>query len=60
MVFKHFYRHLNITNGYLFFSASMGKMIVNLQRDARKEFKGSTARRTPHACIAIEQTIINL
>lgn len=35
----------------------MGKLIVNLQRDARKEFKGSTARRTPHACIVMKQII---
>lgn len=35
----------------------MGKLIVNLQRDARKEFKGSTARRTPQACIVMKQTI---
>lgn len=34
---------------YLLFSASLGKLIVNLQRDARNEFNGSTARRTPHA-----------
>ena len=27
-------------------------MIVNLQSDAKKEFKGSTAPSTPHACIA--------
>lgn len=25
--------------------------MVNLQSDARNEFKGSTARRTPHACM---------
>jgi hypothetical protein len=34
---------------YLLFSASFGKLIVNLQSDARKEFKGSTAWSTPHA-----------
>lgn len=34
---------------YLLFSASFGKLIVNLQVDARKEFKGSTAWSTPHA-----------
>lgn len=35
---------------YLFFSTSLGKLIVNLQREARNEFNGSTAWRTPHAC----------
>ena len=28
---------------YLLLSISFGKLMVNLQRDARKEFKGSTA-----------------
>ena len=28
---------------YLLLSTSFGKLMVNLQRDARKEFKGSTA-----------------
>lgn len=37
------------TNIYLFFSPSFGLLIVNLQSDARKEFKGSIARRTPQA-----------
>jgi hypothetical protein len=34
---------------YLFLSPSFGLLIVNLQSDARKEFKGSIARRTPQA-----------
>lgn len=34
---------------YLFFSPSFGLLIVNLQSDAKKEFKGSIARRTPQA-----------
>jgi hypothetical protein len=34
---------------YLFFSPSLGLLIVNLQSDARKEFNGSIARRTPQA-----------
>jgi hypothetical protein len=37
------------TVAYLFFSPSFGLLIVNLQSDARKEFKGSIARRTPQA-----------
>lgn len=37
---------------YLLLSTSFGMLIVNLQRDARKEFKGSTAWRTPQACAA--------
>jgi hypothetical protein len=35
----------------LFFSPSFGLLIVNLQSDARKEFKGSIARRTPQAWV---------
>jgi hypothetical protein len=43
------WNHLVKCEIYLLFSASFGKLIVNLQSDARKEFKGSTAWRTPHA-----------
>lgn len=46
---------------YLLFSASLGKLIVNLQRDARNEFNGSTARRTPHACkVSLRKSAIPL
>lgn len=41
---KHTHHQTNSAmTPYLFLSASFGKLIVNLQRDARKEFNGSTA-----------------
>ena len=42
---------------YLFFSPSFGLLIVNLQSDARKEFNGSIARRTPQAWKGLHATL---